>query len=179
MTPEELAAAADPTTLGNYLAELPEQPHHHGPLTTIRQDDFRGHRIVVTTTYEVTVDGEPLHAPLIVTDDGQVHCHALPTYEFRSATDTIRALIENFPDDFPGGDHDGCDHEECDHDGAGHHGAGHHGGGHPGGGHPGGAQPGGHHPGGEHHDHDPSGGGHSHSGPQPHHDDHDDHEGDT
>ena len=102
MTPEELAAAADPTTLGNYLAELPEQPHHHGPLTTIRQDEFQGHRIVIKTVYEVTVDGVPLAVPLTVSKDGQVSCHALPTYEFLSAMDTIRSLIENFPDDFPG-----------------------------------------------------------------------------
>ncbi|WP_406256944.1 hypothetical protein [Streptomyces nigra] len=119
MTPEELAAAADPATLGNYLSELPQQPHHHGPLTSIRQDEFQGHRIVIKTTYEITVDGEPLTAPLIVSNDGQVHCHALPTYEFRSATDTIRALIENFPDDFPGGDHPGGDHGNGGHPG--HH----------------------------------------------------------
>ncbi|MFC8094856.1 hypothetical protein [Streptomyces sp. NPDC057301] len=107
MTPEEMAAAADPTILGNYLAELPEQPHHHGTLTSVREDDFRGHHIVIKTTYEITVDGAPLTAPIIVSNDGQVHSHALPTYEFLSATDTIRALIENFPDDFPGGDRPG------------------------------------------------------------------------
>lgn len=104
MTPEELAAAADPTVLGNYLAGLPEPAHHHGPLTSVRKDEFQGHRIEVRTTYEITVDGEPLVTPLIVSNDGQVHCHALPTYEFLSATDTVRALIENFPEDFPGGD---------------------------------------------------------------------------
>ncbi|MFF1278805.1 hypothetical protein ACFVZC_36445 [Streptomyces marokkonensis] len=103
MTPEELAAAADPATLGNYLSALPEPPHHHGPLTSVRHDVFQGHHIMIRTTYEVTVDGAPLTAPLVVSDDGQVHSHALPTYEFLSATDTIRALIGNFPDDFPGG----------------------------------------------------------------------------
>lgn len=103
MTPEELAAAADPATLGNYLAQLPEQPHHHGPATSVREEEFQGHRITVRTTYEVTVDGAPLATPLIVSEDGQVHCHALPTYEFLSAMETIRALIENFPDDFPAG----------------------------------------------------------------------------
>ncbi|WP_406306748.1 hypothetical protein OHA61_37050 [Streptomyces sp. NBC_00885] len=104
MTPEELATAADPTILGNYLAELPQQPHHHGPLTSTRQDEFQGHSIVIKTTYEVTVDGAPIAVPLMVSNDGRVHCHALPTYEFLSAMDTIRSLIENFPDDFPGGD---------------------------------------------------------------------------
>ncbi|MFE4254267.1 hypothetical protein ACFRU3_33135 [Streptomyces sp. NPDC056910] len=82
---------------------MPQQPHHHGPLTSIRQDEFQGHRIVIKTTYEVTVDGAPFAAPLMVSNDGHVHCHALPTYEFLSAVDTIRALIKNFPDDFPGG----------------------------------------------------------------------------
>jgi hypothetical protein len=109
VTPEELAAAAEPALLGDYLAALPPQAHHHGPLPSVRQDEFQGHRIVVTTTYEVTVDGVPLAAPLAVSNDGHVHCHALPTYEFESATDTIRSLIENFPDDFPAGGHPGGD----------------------------------------------------------------------
>lgn len=126
MTPEELAAAADPAILGNYLAELPQQSHDHGPLTSIREDEFQGHRIVIKTTYEITVDGAPLTAPLMVTNDGQVHSHALPTYEFLSATDTIRALIENFPDDFavggPGDDNNGGHPDHHGH-GAGHEGS--------------------------------------------------------
>lgn len=125
MTPEELAAAAEPATLGTYLSELPPHTHHHGPPTSVREDEWRGHRILITTTYEITVDGVPLAAPLVVTNDGQVHCHALPTYEFLSATDTVRALIDNFPDDFPGSSP---------------------GDGRPGGGHPGDPHGGHHHP---------------------------------
>ncbi|MHB9863852.1 hypothetical protein [Streptomyces sp. YIM S03343] len=124
MTPEELAAAAEPALLGDYLAGLPQQMHHHGPLTSVREDEFQGHRIVVRTTYEVTVDGARLEAPLSVSNDGRVHCHALPTYEFESATDTVRSLIENFPDDFPAGGAQGGDDDEGHmghHTGGGHH----------------------------------------------------------
>ena len=29
------------------------------------------------------------------------HCHSLPNYQFASAVDTIKTLIDIFPDDFP------------------------------------------------------------------------------
>src|SRR4051794_19171769 len=95
--------AAKPTALGTYLAGLPrpQSPHHHGPMTSVREDDFRGHKIVIKTTYDITVDGKSLPVHLMVSNDGEIHCHALPNYQFLSAVDTIRALITNFPDDFP------------------------------------------------------------------------------
>ncbi|KUM69906.1 hypothetical protein J7F01_36090 [Streptomyces sp. ISL-22] len=104
--PTELTAAAAPERLGEYLAGLapPHTHHDHGPAKTVRTTEFEGHRIVVTTTYEVTVDGKPLNVQLHVDDDGTLSCHGLPSYQFASALDSIRALIANFPEDFEGGE---------------------------------------------------------------------------
>jgi hypothetical protein len=103
--PAELTAAAAPDGLGRYLAGLPMPPMHHphGPAKTVRTTEYEGHRIVVTTTYEVTVDGKPVKADLQVDDNGTLYCHGLPNYQFASALDTIRALIANYPDRFRGG----------------------------------------------------------------------------
>ncbi|MEV0177442.1 hypothetical protein AB0I00_40885 [Streptomyces sp. NPDC050803] len=115
MDPTELTAAAAPEQLGAYLNGLPQPPavHHHGPARTVRTDLYEGHRIVVTTTYEVTVDGRPVPAHVGVDNNGQVHCHALPAYQFASALDTVRALIDNYPEGYgesPGAGHDGAHH---------------------------------------------------------------------
>lgn len=103
--PAELTAAAEPDRFGGYLAELPKphMHHGHGPVKSVRETEYEGHRIVVTTTYEVTVDGKPLNAQLAVEDDGTLSCHGLPNYQFTSALDTIRALIANYPGQFEGG----------------------------------------------------------------------------
>ncbi|MCX4964758.1 hypothetical protein OHA98_07950 [Streptomyces sp. NBC_00654] len=103
MDPLELNAAATPTQLGGYLSDLPQPPtvHHHGPARNVRTDLYQGHRIVVTTTYEITVDGMPVPAHVGVDNNGRVHCHALPAYHFLSAVDTVRTLIDNYPDEYP------------------------------------------------------------------------------
>ncbi|MFB7666488.1 hypothetical protein ACFC1R_21470 [Kitasatospora sp. NPDC056138] len=103
--PTDLSAAAAPERLGSYLAGLPMPPmgHGHGPTKSVRTAEFLGHRIVVTTTYHVTVDGKPLEVGLDVDDSGMLSCHALPAYQFVSAVDAVRVLIKNYPDAFPGG----------------------------------------------------------------------------
>ena len=75
--------------------------HGHGPMESIREAEHGGHRIVITTSYEVQVDGRPLHSHFIVTDDGQVQCHAMPNYTFSSAVDLVKAMIDVFPEEFP------------------------------------------------------------------------------
>lgn len=97
MDQAELAAAADPDALGRYLAGLPEPHHTHSP----RQDLHRGHRILIDTHYEITVDGRPLHTHITVDNDGELHCHAVPAYQFLSAVEMVRMLIDTYPDDFP------------------------------------------------------------------------------
>ncbi|WP_427135249.1 hypothetical protein [Pseudarthrobacter sp. S9] len=76
-----MAAHADPTLLGQYLASLP-QPEmvRHGPAQIVREDDFREHHIVITTRYEITVDDQPLGVHIGLSNDGSAHCHALPAY---------------------------------------------------------------------------------------------------
>ena len=103
MKPDQLATAADPKLLSAYLAKLPmAMPHHHGggSVDSVRTADHKGHHIVLHTTYQVEVDGRHLDIPLGVDNDGQVHCHALPNYQFSSAIDMIKQLIDSFPDDF-------------------------------------------------------------------------------
>jgi hypothetical protein len=81
--------------------------HHHGPATSVRETDYKGHHIEVRTTYEIKVDGRPIASHLVVTDEGQVQCHALPNYTFQSALDVVRSLIDVFPDDFEHAGHGG------------------------------------------------------------------------
>jgi hypothetical protein len=101
----QLIEAAAPNTLAGYLARLP-QPHHpghgtDGAIETRREDEHAGHSIVIRTTYRIEVDGQMLQTPLTLGNDGQLHCHALPNYQFASAMDLVKQLIENFPEDFP------------------------------------------------------------------------------
>jgi len=77
------------------------QKHHHMNSTSVREAEYKGHHIVVTTTYNVTVDGMPIMGHLGVTNDGSVHYHPVPNMKFDSAIDLVKQLIEVFPDDFP------------------------------------------------------------------------------
>ena len=74
--------------------------HQHAMKETVRETDYHGHHIVIGTTYRIEVDGRPPGAHFIVTDDGQVQCHALPNYTFLSAVDTVKTLIDTFPEEF-------------------------------------------------------------------------------
>lgn len=68
--------------------------HHTTAFTSTRNAIHRGKQIEVRTTYEITVDDEPLRVHTYVLDDGTVHCHGLPNYSFGSALDMVRALID-------------------------------------------------------------------------------------
>jgi hypothetical protein len=69
---------------------------------SVREADYKGHHIVIRTTYDIRVDGVPLTGHLGVTDDGRVHYHAVPNVSFASAIDTVKEIIDVFPDDFTG-----------------------------------------------------------------------------
>ncbi|MFI6157224.1 hypothetical protein ACIBCA_31590 [Kitasatospora sp. NPDC051170] len=103
--PVKLKAAAHPETLGAYLAALPQPPMHmgHAPVTSVRTAEFRGHRISVTTSYEITVDGKRVDAGMDVDNSGMLSCHGLPAYQFLSAVDAVRVLINTYPDAFKAG----------------------------------------------------------------------------
>ncbi|WP_433782585.1 hypothetical protein ACQPX6_22265 [Actinomycetospora sp. CA-101289] len=127
--PRELRASVEPERVLTSLAEAQEDlrsagsPHVHQPLTDIRTANHRGHEIIVRTSYEIEVDGSPFDVALIVGDDGHVHYHGLPTQNFSSAIDLVRAAIDVFgAEDLVGGGHAGHGHGEDDHGG---HAAGH------------------------------------------------------
>jgi hypothetical protein len=97
----------------------PRAGHHRGDaVETVREDDYRGHHIVVRTTYEIEVDGRPVTGHLGVTNDGRVHYHPVPNVSFASAIDLVRQLIDTFPDEFEGAPPPPPEHgHEHDHEG--------------------------------------------------------------
>ena len=112
MKREELSLGAAPEAIVQRLteggAELPDQGHGHGhggQMESVREATYRGHRIVVRTTYQLEVDGMPIEGHMGVTNDGQVHYHAVPNLSFASAVDLVKQLIDTFPEDFPAGGH--------------------------------------------------------------------------
>jgi hypothetical protein len=102
MDKEKLAAAVEPAALGNYLVNLPRGHAHgaNGLIETLRMDEHKGHSIVIHTTYLLEIDGKALQVPLSVDNEGRLHCHSLPNYQFRSAIDMVKYLIDIFPNDF-------------------------------------------------------------------------------
>lgn len=71
-------------------------------MTSVRQAEYRGHQIVVRTTYEITVDGRPFDVHLTVDNGGRVHYHGLPTRDFPSVIGLVEKAIAVFPADFTG-----------------------------------------------------------------------------
>lgn len=69
-------------------------------MENVREATYRGHRIVVRTSYHIQVDGVAIEGHLGVTNDGQVHYHPVPNLSFGSAVDLVKQLIDIFPDDF-------------------------------------------------------------------------------
>ena len=114
MDSEQLAHAAEPEAFARYIAGL-AQPQHHGhhadgSIETLREADYQDHHILIRTTYRIEVDGETVPVPLSLGNDGQLHCHSLPNYQFASAVDMVKRLIDAFPEDFPShgeGEHPG------------------------------------------------------------------------
>jgi hypothetical protein len=102
MKKSELVQATDPQSLveGVRRYQPPQHMHHGGPMETVRETTYRGHRIVVRTSYEMQVDGVTIDGHMGVTNDGQVHYHPVPNLSFGSAVDLVKNLIDVFPDDF-------------------------------------------------------------------------------
>ena len=73
--------------------------HDHSP--SVRQDHYKGHHIVVKTTYDVTIDGKKFTSPLDVSNAGTVQYHGIPNVGFASALDLVRCIIDQFPEEFP------------------------------------------------------------------------------
>ena len=101
----ELDTVATPDKLATYLAALdrPEGEPTSGPSRSVRTAEHEGHRITLTTTYDVVVDGTPVTARLHVSEDGMLSAPGLPYHRFTSALDAVRALMSAYPGHFVGG----------------------------------------------------------------------------
>jgi hypothetical protein len=105
MKRDELAWASDPESLAQHVREnapaLQQTQHPHGEaMESVREDTYKGHHIVVRTSYHIEVDGVTVEGHMGVTNDGQVHYHAVPNLSFASAIDLVKQLIDTFPEDF-------------------------------------------------------------------------------
>ena len=100
-------ARPTPKSIASYVkkhapAVRKAQKHHDMSSTSVREADYNGHHIVVTTTYRIEVDGIALMGHMGVTNDGSVHYHPIPNMRFTSAIDLVKQVIDVFPDDFAG-----------------------------------------------------------------------------
>ena len=76
------------------------QTQVHKGMESVREAEYQGHRIVVRTRYEIEVDGKRVTGHVGVTNDGNVHYHAVPNMSFPSAVEMVEKLIDIFPEDF-------------------------------------------------------------------------------
>src|SRR5438445_7276089 len=77
-----------------------EMMHHEGGQEIVRQDDYKGHHIIVRTVYRITIDGKEVTGHIMLTNDGQVQYHGLPNQSFDSTVQLAKTLIDDFPEDF-------------------------------------------------------------------------------
>lgn len=75
---------------------------HTKPIETVRTAQYRDHDIVITTTYDIRIDGQRVAGHLELGNDGRLRYHGLPNYGWSSAVDMCKQLIDSFPADFPG-----------------------------------------------------------------------------
>lgn len=107
MSTRKASAVPASKTIADYVKKNAEkvksaQKHQHSKTESVREADYHGHKIIVRTSYQITVDGQMLMGHMGVTNDGQVHYHPVPNISFASAVDLVKQLIEIFPDDFDG-----------------------------------------------------------------------------
>lgn len=106
--PLDLAAAARPDQIVAAIAartadrdESAALAHGlpHG-IASVRTASHNGHEIVIRTSYEIEVDGQPFQPHIVVDNGGRVHYHGLPTRDFASLVDLVKKAIDTFPGDF-------------------------------------------------------------------------------
>ncbi len=106
MNDDELWAALTPDSMNETIAAhadddlLAVGDAHDHVMGSERTAAYRGHAIVVRTTYAITVDGAPFEIAINVDNAGRVHYHGLPTRDFRSVIALVKKAIDVFPDDF-------------------------------------------------------------------------------
>lgn len=80
---------------------MPEHTKHHNmPHESIRELEHNGHKIVISTKYDIRVDGKSLKGHVYVDNSGKVSSHVFPTYSFVSTSDLIKKIIDVFPENF-------------------------------------------------------------------------------
>ena len=88
-TPAEMAAALDERKDVLHLLQ-----HAHTQESSVREETYRGHLIKVVTTYEITIDGQPVAGHLSIGNNGAVHYHAIPNQEFPSMIGMVEHIID-------------------------------------------------------------------------------------
>jgi hypothetical protein len=73
---------------------------HEGPFESVREAEYKGHKITIRTHYEIRIDGKPIGGHIYVDNSGRVSSHAMPTYSFVSTVDLVKKLIDAFPASF-------------------------------------------------------------------------------
>jgi hypothetical protein len=73
---------------------------HEGPFESVREVEYKGHKITIRTHYEIRIDGKPISGHIYVDNSGRVSSHAMPTYSFVSTVDLVKKLIDAFPANF-------------------------------------------------------------------------------
>jgi hypothetical protein len=101
MDPTKLKLGATPKAMGAYLKKTAAASTHSMHSPSIRTTEYHGHEISIETVYRVQIDGKTVKLPLMVDDAGIVHCHALPNYQFQSALDMVKAIVDIFPSALP------------------------------------------------------------------------------
>jgi len=74
--------------------------HDKGQFQSIREVDYKGHKIIIHTQYQIKIDGKAFSGHIYVDNRGKVSAHALPNYSFLSAVDLVKKIIDEFPDNF-------------------------------------------------------------------------------
>ena len=85
---------------GKPVAAAGHAEHDEGPFQSVREVDYKSHKITIYTQYEIRVDSEPFSGHIYVDNTGKVSTHALPAYSFVSAVDLVKKIIDEFPEDF-------------------------------------------------------------------------------
>lgn len=121
-TPESIAAYVKQNTQRSKRSSPMMMMHHEGGQEIVREDEYKGHHIVVHTTYKIEVDGKAVTGHVMLTNDGQVHYHGMPNRSFDSPIALVKSLIDHFPKDFEGGSGSSGGHEGSHHMSMGGHG---------------------------------------------------------
>lgn len=99
-------AAPTPTSIATYVQQhaalIKASQRHRHAVTSVREAEYKGHHIVIRTTYDIRVDRKRVTGHFAVGNNGQVHYHPIPNMQFASAVDMVKRLIDVFPDEYAG-----------------------------------------------------------------------------